>query len=426
MGVEKKDIKSLEQRKADLNNRKATLEQKKIELDGKVKADEQKKKKFYLIGLGVAVLGFIFTSFVFILGIIIAAAGIGFIVFLNKKGEILLKSNNEDLKKLIEEEAQGIAADEAAIVEEEEAERKRQEEEERKRKEKELERQKGQIESEEKGIYGSDCDFSAKTLVDRKENLEKIEHYFEVDSNLGIDKKVSLINSAKNSVKDLVTSSNINEIMCELDSIAAILSIDTELAFAKRVADIKTALATLTKTEELLAAELDDFDPNGKTLDERVTTVVGLQRKYNVDSSLPAEEQVSKIKASIKEEEERRRQEEERRRRAAELQQKAAQIQKEIDAIYGVVEAKFGYVSKLLLEGKMKKLEEFESFFGVDSSLDVDKKIALMQTSCEKIKALGINEPTMAKLKSAFIKHAESLGVASNLKFNDMLAGVKG
>ena len=426
MGVEKKDIKSLEQRKADLNNRKATLEQKKKELGDKVKADEQKKKKFYLIGLGAAVLGFIFMSFSTILGIIVVAAGIGFIVFLNKKGEILLKNNNEDLKKLIEKEAQGIAADEAAIVEEEEAERKRQEEEERKRKEKELERQKGQIESEEKGIYGSDCDFSAKTLVDRKENLEKIEHYFEVDGNLGIDKKVSLINSVKNSVKDLVTSSNINEIMCELDSIAAILSIDTELAFAKRVADIRTALATLTKTEALLTAELDGFDPNGKTLDERVTTVVGLQRKYNVDSSLSAEEQVSKIKASIKEEEERRRQEEERRRRAAELKQKAAQIQKEIDAIYGVVEAKFGYVSKLLLEGKMKKLEEFENFFGVDSSLDVDKKIALMQTSCEKIKALGINEPTMAKLKSAFIKHAESLGVASNLKFNDMLAAVKG
>lgn len=424
--MSEEESKTLEQRRADLNDRKATLEQKKIELDGKVKADEQKKKKFYLISLGVAVLGFIFTSFVFILGIIIAAAGIGFIIFLNKKGEILLKNNNDDLKKLIEKESQCIAAEEAAILEEEEAERKRKEEEERKRKEKELEHQRTQIESEEKGIYGSGCDFSEKSLVDRKEKLEKIERYFEVDGNIGIDKKVSLINSAKNSVKDLVTSSNINEIMCELDSIAAILSIDTELAFAKRVADIRTALATLTKIEELLAAELDGFDPNGKTLDERVTTVVGLQRKYNVDSSLPAEEQVSKIKASIKEEEERRRQEEERRRRAAELKQKAAQIQKEIDAIYGVVEAKFGYVSKLLLEGKMKKLEEFESFFGVDSSLDVDKKIALMQTSCEKIKALGINEPTMAKLKSAFIKHAESLGVASNLKFNDMLAGVKG
>ena len=413
------ESKTLEQRKADLNNRKLALEQKKKELGDKVKADEQKKNKFRWIGLGVAVLGFIFMFFSTILGIIVAAAGIGFIVFLNKKGEILLKNNNEDLKKLIEEETQCIAAEETAILEEEEAERQLQEEEERKRKEKELEHQKGQIESEEKGIYGSDCDFSAKTLVDRKENLEKIEHYFEVDGNLGIDKKVSLINSAKNSVKDLVTSSNINEIMCELDSIAAILSIDTELAFAKRVADIRTALVTLTKTEELLAAELDGFDPNGKTLDERVTTVVGLQRKYNVDSSLPAEEQASKITASIKEEEERR-------RRAAELKQKAAQIQKEIDAIYGVVEAKFGYVSKLLLEGKMKKIEEFESFFGVDSSLDVDKKIALMQTSCEKIKAIGIDEPTMAKLKTAFVKHAESLGVASNLKFDDMLAGIKG
>lgn len=426
MGVEKKDIKSLEQRKADLNNRKATLEQKKKELGDKVKADEQKKKKFYLIGLGAAVLGFIFMSFSTILGIIVVAAGIGFVVFLNKKGEILLKNNNEDLKKLIEEEAQGIAADEAAIVEEEEAERKRQEEEERKRKEKELERQKGQIESEEKGIYGSDCDFSAKTLVDRKENLEKIESYFAIDGTLGIDKKVELINSAKDSVKDLVTSSNVNEIMDELDRIANVLRIDIGLTFAKRVADIRTALATLAKTEELLAAELDGFDPNSKTLDERVATVVGLQRKYNVDSSISAEEQVSKIKAGIKEEEEHMRQEEERRRRAEELKQKAAQIQKEIDAIYGVVEAKFGYISKLLLEGKMKKLEEFENFFGIDSSLDVDKKIALMQTSCERIKAIGINEPTIAKLKNAFVKHAESLGVASNLKFDDMLAGIKG
>ena len=159
---------------------------------------------------------------------------------------------------------------------------------------------------------------------------------------------------------------------------------------------------------------------------KRVTRITGLQRKYNVDPSLSVKEQVAKIEAGVKEEEERRRQEEERRRRAEELKQKAVLIQKEIDAIYGVVEAKFGYVSKLLLEGKMKKIEEFERYFGVDSSLDVDKKIALIQSSCEKIKALGFNEPTIAKAKDAFVKHATSLGVASNLTFENMLKGVKG
>lgn len=440
MSKQKNRPKTLEQRRADLNNRKAELEQKQKELDDKVRAVEKKKKIFYLIGLGAVVLGFIFMSFSTILGILVAAAGIGFIVFLNKKGEILLKNNNADLKNLIEKESKRIAADEAAILEEEEAERKRIEEEERKRKEEEerkrkeeenkrkeeeLKRQKGQIESEEKGIYGSGCDFSAKALVDRKENLEKIESYFEVDGNLGIDKKVALINSAKESVKDLVASSNVNEIMDELDSIAAVLNIDMKLAFAKRVADIRTALATLTKTEELLGAKIDNFDAKGKTVAQRATRIIGLQAKYNVDSSLPAEEQAARIEAGVKEEEERRHQEEERRRRAAELKQKAAQIQKEIDAIYGVVEAKFGYVSKLLLEGKMKKLEEIESFFCVDSCIDVDKKLALIQAACEKIKALGINEPTVAKLKTAFVKHAEKLGVASNLTFEDMLKAVK-
>lgn len=411
--------KTLERRRADLNNRKVTLEQKKKELDDKVKADGQKRNKFYLIGLGATFLGFIFMSFSTAVGFIVVAVGIGFIVFLNKKGELLLKNGNEDLKKLIEEESRCIAADEAAILEEEEAERKRKEEE-------ELERQRGQIESEEKGIYGSDCDFSEKSLADRKENLEKIESYFSVDSNLGISEKIDLINSAKESVKDLVTSTNVNEIMSEFGEIVALLDIDKEKAFGERVADVRIALEVLTKTEGLLGAEIDNFDAKGKTLVQRVARIVGLQRKYKVDPALPADEQVSQIKAGVKEEAERRHQEEERRRRAEELKQKAAQIQKEIEAVYGVVEAKFGYVSKLLLGGKAKKLEEIESFFGVDSSLDVDKKIALIHDSCEKIKALGINEPTMAKLKSAFVKHAESLGVASNLNFDDMLAGVKG
>ena len=151
MSEQEMKIKTLAQRKADLNDRKAALAQRKKDLDDKIKAYEQKKKKFYMIGLGVAAFGFIFTSFSFILGIIIAALGIGFIVFLNKKGEILFKhsndeSNNEDLKKLIKEESEVIAADEAAILEEEAAdevaileeeaaERKRIEEEEYKRKE---------------------------------------------------------------------------------------------------------------------------------------------------------------------------------------------------------------------------------------------------------------------------------------------------
>lgn len=418
MSGQEMKFKTLEQRKADLNDRKAALEQKKKELDDKVKADEQKKKKFYKIALGVGVAGIVFMTFSSLLGMLVLVAAIGFVVFLNKKGEILLKNNNEDLKTFIKEESESISADEAKFLKEEEAERKRKEEEEYKRKEEELKRQKSQIETEEKGIYGSGCDFSTKALVDRKENLEKIESYFEVDGNLGIDKKIGLINSAKESVKDLVSSSNINEIIDELDGVASVLGIDKNLAFAKRVADIRTTLATLAKIEQALGSEIDNFDANGKTLAQRVTRIVDLQRKYNVDSSLSTNEQASKIKAGAKEEEERR-------RRAAELKQKAAQIQREIDALYGVVEAKFGYVSKLLLEGKMKKIEEMESFFGIDSSLDVDKKIALIQASCDKIKSLGIKAPTMAKLKSAFVKHAENLGIASNLTFDNMLAGVK-
>ena len=46
----------------------------------------------YITSMIATVLGLIFTSFSAILGIIVAAAGIGFIVFLNKKGEILFKN----------------------------------------------------------------------------------------------------------------------------------------------------------------------------------------------------------------------------------------------------------------------------------------------------------------------------------------------
>ena len=449
------ESKTLEQRKADLNDRKSALAQKKKEYEAKTQTYQKKQKIagiFTLCGIiaGGALMVFDATT----IGIVICAVAICIAVFLNKKADKFWKDNINGGKKLIEEETAGIKAEEKAIFEEEEAERKRiekeerkrkeeeerkrkeeekrkrqeeerkRQEEERKRQEEELKRQAAQIEAEEKGIFGSDCDFSAKAIVDRKENLNKIESYFEVDGNLSVDEKVSLINSAKESIKDIVATSNVNEVMNELDGIASVLGIDTKLAFAKRGEDIRTALATLTKTEELLGAGIDGFDSNDKTLEQRVTRIIGLQRKYNVDSSLSAEEQVAKIKAGVKKEEERRRQEAERRRRAEELKQKAAQIQKEVDAIYGVVEAKFGYVSKLLPEGKLKKIEEFENFFGVDSSLDVDKKIALIQASCEKIKTLGFNEPTIARSKNAFVKHAESLGVASNLTFKDMLAGV--
>ena len=454
--------KTLEQRKADLNDRKVALELKKKECEAKKQTYEIKKKIAGIFTLCGIIAGGALMVFNFItIGFVVAAAFIGIAVFLNKKAEKFWDNKVADKQKFIKEETAGIHAEEKAILEEEEAERKRIEEEERKRQEEErkrieeeerkrqeeerkrieeeerkrqeeernrqeeeFKRQKSQIEAEEKGIFGSDCDFSAKALVDRKENLDKIESYFEVDVNLSVDEKVSLINSAKESIKDLVATSNVNEIMDELDGIASVLGIDTKLAFAKRGKDIRTALATLTKTEELLGAGIDGFDSNDKTLEQRVTRIIGLQRKYNVDSSLSAEEQVAKIEAGVKKEEECRRQEAERRRRAEELKQKAVQIQKEVDAIYGAVETKFGYVSKLLPEGKLKKIEEFENFFGVDSSLDVDKKIALIQASCEKIKVLGFNEPTIARFKNAFVKHAESLGIASNLTFEDMLAGI--
>lgn len=419
------ESKTLEQRKADLSDRKAALDQIKKELDEKTKVDNIKKYKFYMIGIGAAVSCFILMSISFILGMIIVAVGVGVIFYLNKKGKISFKSNNEELEKLIKEESEGIAADEAAILEDEEAERKRKEEEDRKRKEAELELERNQIEAEENGVYGSCYDFSEKSLIERKSNLIKIENYFLVDNSLGVEQKVDLINSAKESINDLVSSTCVNDIIDELDNIAVLLNVDEKLVFTMKVTNIRTALANLAKAEDLLGAEINQFDSNEKSLNQRVTRITDLQKKYNIDASLSVEEQVSNIKAAIREEEHRRQEEEERRRKAAELRQKAVQIQKEIDVIYGVVESKFGYVSKLLLEGKMKKIEEFERFFGVDSSLNIDEKIVIMKTSCEKIKTLGFNETTIAKLKSAFVKHAESLGVSSNLPFEDMLTDVK-
>ena len=109
MSKEKDGLKTLEQMREELNKRKEALAQKRKKLDNK-------KKMFYYIGLGATILGLIFTSFSTILGIIVAAAGIGFIVFLNKKGEIFFK-NDEDLIKMIEEESKVIAADEEAIKE---------------------------------------------------------------------------------------------------------------------------------------------------------------------------------------------------------------------------------------------------------------------------------------------------------------------
>ena len=452
--------KTLEQRKTELNNRKIALEDKQKKVDEETKAGAKKKSLVFLIGGGGAFLGFTFMSVNFILGLIIAAAGLGVAAFLYKKNESLWKNNN-DPKKELEEEAASIKAEEKAIIAAEEAERKRieeeerarreaeeaerkrieeeerkrKEEEERRRKEEELERQKAQIEAEEKGIYGSDCDFSDESLVDRKENLVEIEEFFDVDSKLSVEEKIDLINSAKESIKDLVTSTNINEMMEELVNTATVLGIDEDLSFVECVENIRTDLATIVKIEELLGTEIDNFDPNGKTLEQRVKRILNLEAKYKVDSTLSAEEQVSQIEAGVKAEEERarreaeeaerrRKEEEERRRRAEELKQKAVQIQEEIDAIYGVVESKFGFVSKLLLEGKMKKIEEFEAFFGVDSSLDVNSKIAAMQEACDKIKTLGINEPTIARCKNALIKRAKELEVSLDLSFDEMLAEV--